>query len=82
MNIRGMNQFDMAYYHCMMALNKNYRRGMFDIMSKDSNSKIMDTMLEYEEELGKLWNKDYPTFRGVLVSYYKFMRGVLRKDSK
>ncbi len=35
-------------------------------------------MLEFEKELNRLWDGDYDVFRGVLIEYYRFMKGVLK----
>ncbi len=71
-----MNQFDTTYSRCILSLNEYYVEGAFIKMEKDS--KVWITMLKYEFELNRLWDRDYDTFRGVLIAYYKFMRGVLK----
>ncbi len=73
-SIKGLSKFDVAYGHCMMNLGKWYETGDFDRMS----SELRDTMLKYENRLEELWGKDYIVFHAVLVSYYRFMKEVLR----
>ncbi len=70
-----MNEFDVAYQRCMLALGKDYVEGTFSRIFK--SSKILDEMLRFEASLEKLWDKDYVVFRAVLVSYFRFMKGVL-----
>lgn len=80
MNYSKMNQFDVAYSRCMESLNKWYKEGDFDKMSEDS--RVWGKMLQFEKELNVLWGRDYVVFRGVLISYFRFMKGVLKNESE
>ena len=72
-----MTQFDTAYSRCMSSLNDYYIEGAFTRM-ETGDKKAWQRMLEFEDELNRLWDGDYDTFRGVLVEYYRFMKGVLK----
>ncbi len=71
-----MNLFDTAYLRCMSSLNDYYTEGDFTRMEA-GDKKAWQRMLEFEAELNRLWDGDYDVFRGVLVAYYRFMKGVL-----
>ncbi len=72
-----MNQFDTAYLRCMSSLNDYYTLGAFTRM-ETGDKEAWQRMLEFEDELNRLWDGDYDVFRGVLVAYYRFMKNYLK----
>ncbi len=76
MNYNGMNEFDVAYYRCMMALGEKFGVGDYNRIYKDSGKR--GEIQGFEKELDKLWCNDYVVFRAVLVAYYKFMKEAIK----
>ncbi len=42
------------------------------------DKKAWQRMLEFEDELNRLWDGDYVVFRAVLIEYFRFMKRILK----
>ena len=72
-----VNQFDTAFSRCMSSLNDYYIEGAFTRMEV-GDKKAWQRMLEFEDELNRLWDGDYVVFRAVLIEYFRFMKRILK----
>jgi len=73
-----MDKFTQTYLKCMDSLNDYYTVGAFDWI-ETQRPESWKEMLVFEDEICRLWDGDFDTFRAVVVKYYRFMKDILKE---